>query len=637
MADIHQILKEHWGYSQFRPLQEEIVTSVLNGNDTLALLPTGGGKSVCYQVPALARPGICLVISPLIALMRDQEQELRSKNIRAVAIVSGMKFKEVELALENCIHGDFKFLYVSPERLESQHFQDYFVQMNINLIAVDEAHCISQWGYDFRPPYLRIAKLREVFPKVPILALTASATDEVRKDICEKLELKNVAIFAKSFARQNISYVVRHTDNKNQLMLDVLKNVPGTNIVYVRNRRKTQEVAAFLNSKGIRADYYHAGLDQKSRQDKQLAWMNDNIRTIVATNAFGMGINKPNVRSVIHLDLPDDLESYYQEAGRAGRDEKPSYAVVLYADNDLSNLKQKIISNFPEEKEVKLTYKALGNYLQIPIGSGEGQSYEFDVIDFSTKYGFDPLRTYNCLKILEMEDLITVSDAVFLPARLKIVPNTTNLYEFQVAHKNFDAIIKALLRSYAGLFEFYAKINEKDLAAKLNVSAETVKQLLNQLHQLEIVSYLPATDKPQLTLNVGRLQNEYVRINHDSIQGRKKRFEIRANAMLNYISNAHECRSMMILTYFGEKNIQRCGTCDFCRDRNKTGLNDIELKELSEIILLKVSHSKLSIEEIADFFKTYNKEKVITVIRWLLDQEDLKENTLGILESSSIK
>ena len=629
MSLIHQILAQYWGYTQFRPLQEDIIRSVMSGLDTVALLPTGGGKSLCFQVPAMSQPGLCLVISPLIALMKDQEENLLQKGIRAHAIVSGMKKSEVERALNNCIYGDYKFLYVSPERLLSPIFKEYLLQMKLNLIAVDEAHCISQWGYDFRPPYLQIAEIRENFPEVPILALTASATPEVKEDIIEKLELSNVVVYAKSFARPNISYLVRETEDKMTHLFKVLDNMPGSSIVYVRNRRKTQEIADAIRKHGITANFYHAGLNHQTRAERQAQWKNDQSRVIVATNAFGMGIDKPNVRTVIHMDLPDDLESYYQEAGRAGRDEKPSYAVVLYDKSDFISKDKRLLLDFPPREEIRRVYRALGNYLQIPLHSGLEVIHSFDLVEFCAFYSFDNFLTYNCLKILELADYISLSDFIFLPARLRILINSNDLYVFQVQNQKFDHLIKIILRSYTGLFDDYVRFSETELAQRAGITLSKLIQQLNYLQKVDVLEFIPAIDKPTLTLTQDRVDEKDVMISKAILEERKERFVLRAQAFKNFLVNQHECRSMMLLNYFGETNLVRCGTCDYCRDRNKIELNDIEMEELCHQIRHALLQSPMDPDELSERFKNIPLDHFKTVLKWLLDTDELGIDIVG--------
>lgn len=629
MSHIHQILAQYWGYTQFRPLQEDIIRSVMSGQDTLALLPTGGGKSLCFQVPAMSQPGLCLVISPLIALMKDQEENLLNKGIRAHAIVSGMKKSEVERALNNCIYGDYKFLYVSPERLLSPLFKEYLLQMKLNMIAVDEAHCISQWGYDFRPPYLQISEIREAFPKVPILALTASATPEVKEDIIEKLEMKNVAVYTKSFARNNISYIVRETEDKMTHLFKVLDNMLGSSIVYVRNRKKTQEISDAIRKHGISSNFYHAGLNHQTRAERQEQWKNDQTRVIVATNAFGMGIDKPNVRTVIHMDLPDDLESYYQEAGRAGRDEKPSYAVVLYDKSDFLSKDKRLLLDFPPREEIRRVYKALGNYLQIPLHSGTDVMHSFDLIEFCQFYSFDNFLTYNCLKILEMADYISLSESIFLPARIRILASSNDLYIFQVQHQKFDHLIKVILRSYTGLFDDYVRFSESELAQRSGLSISELIQYLIYLQKVEILDYIPTIDKPQISFTQDRVDEKEVIISKAILEERKDRFVIRAKAFKNFLINQHECRSMLLLNYFGENQLVRCGTCDYCRDRNKIELNDIEMEELCHQIRHTLLQGALDPDELSERFKNIPIDHFKTVLKWLLETDELGIDIVG--------
>lgn len=629
MSQIHSVLAQYWGYSTFRPLQEDIIHSVMQGCDTLALLPTGGGKSICFQVPAMAMDGLCLVISPLIALMKDQEQQLKARGIRAAAVISGMSRDEVNLALENCLHGGYKFLYVSPERLVSESFREYLNSLKLCMIAVDEAHCVSQWGYDFRPPYLKIREIRELFPEIPVLALTASATPEVQEDICLQLGFKEQNIFRKSFARKNISYLVRLTENKGEHILKVLRNVPGTSIIYVRNRRRTKETAEWLQKNGISAGYYHAGLDQATRMERQNAWMKGNLRVIVATNAFGMGIDKPEVRSVIHIDLPDDLESYYQEAGRAGRDEKSAYALVLYNNADLLELDTRVEKNFPEETSVIRVYQALANYLQLPVGAGEGITYEFDLVDFCSKFQLETSETYSCLKILELDGRISMTDALYMPGRIYIPVNNLELYKFQVEFPEFDSVIKAIVRSYGGVFSDFVKINEGEIARRASMDKTLLIQKLIKLNEKEIIRYVAASDSPRLTFTEARVDAKNLRIKSSSLQERKERFEARLRSFRNFISDKHHCRSMMLLSYFGEKDIHRCGMCDYCRERNRLDMNDMELSALQEQILNLITKGPVAPEKIHTLLPLVEQERLSIVLRWMLDNETAGMDALG--------
>src|SRR6201996_4538466 len=521
---IQEILKHYWKYDSFRPLQEEIIQSVLIGRDTLALLPTGGGKSICFQVPALAKEGICIVVSPLIALMKDQVENLQAKGIEAVAIVSGMGKREVDIALDNCIYGPVKFLYLSPERLLSELVRVRIKYMNVNLIAIDEAHCISQWGYDFRPPYLHIADLRELHPTVPVLALTATATEEVRIDIQEKLQFKDGLVFQKSFERKNISCVVQHTESKLRKMLDIAHGVKGSGIVYLRSRKECADIAKFFNDNKISADYYHAGLSSEERSKKQESWKTNKIRVIVATNAFGMGIDKPDVRFVIHKDLPESLEAYYQEAGRAGRDEQKAYTVLLYNHPDRLKQEKMFILNFPTVDEIKLVYHYLANYYQLAYGAGEGISFDLDIGDFCSKFKLDPVKTLNALKFLEQSEYLAFNESVFLPSRMRFEISNEELYNFQIQNKGWDAFIKTLLRSYGGAFDNYVRIREFDISRRTNMSVQQVVEGLKQLQEYGILTYHPQNDNPQVTYLKPRQHANNLYINKARIDERKETY-----------------------------------------------------------------------------------------------------------------
>ncbi len=601
----------------------------MQGKDTLALLPTGGGKSICFQVPAMAMDGLCLVISPLIALMKDQEQQLRAKGIRATAIISGMKREEVNIALENCKNGGYKFLYVSPERLSSDSFRAHLEELDICMIAVDEAHCVSQWGYDFRPPYLRIKDIRLLFPKVPVMALTASATPEVQEDICVQLGFNGRNIFRKSFARPNISYLIRPTENKSEHILKVLRNVPGTSIIYVRNRRKTREVAEWLSKQGISADFYHAGLDQQTRLERQTRWMKGNTRVIVSTNAFGMGIDKPEVRSVIHIDLPDDLESYYQEAGRAGRDEKPSYAVILFNGADLLEMDGRAEKNFPPVEEVLRVYQALANYLQIPVGSGEGVTYEFDLIDFCTRFELDTASTYSCLKVLELDGRITLTESLFLPGRIFIPLSNMELYKFQVEQPAYDTVIKAIVRSYGGVHSDFVRVSETEIARRAGLEKNELTNKLIELHKLEVIRYIASSETPRLTFNEARSDAGKLKIRPESLQHRKERYLARLGAFRQFITDKNHCRSMILLAYFGEEDLQRCGMCDYCRDRNRLDINDLELSAIETQIIKILSHGPQLPAAIIQALPALNSEKLTEILRWMLDNETAGMDALG--------
>jgi len=539
MNEALRILQSYWGYTQFRSPQDEIIDHILKGNDTLALLPTGGGKSICFQVPGLIREGVCIVISPLIALMKDQVENLKKRGILAEAIYSGMSFQEIDLYLNNALNGGLKFLYVSPERLKTDIFLERFKNMQISLLAVDEAHCISQWGYDFRPSYLEIATIRELQPNVPILALTASATTEAQADIMEKLAFrKHYQRFFKSFKRDNISFVVRKTDNKEKKLLDVLKKVPGTAIVYTRSRKRSQELASFLNTHGFSALFYHAGLKHEVRNELQDAWIQNKNRIMVSTNAFGMGIDKPDVRLVVHMDLPENLEAYYQEAGRAGRDGKKSYVTVLYDLADIDVLKEKTAKSNPEREYVDRVYTALMNYFQIAMGAGEGESYDFDLAEFSDRFHFFSHEVFHALKKLEEHGVLTFNESYYSPSLLHISVDKGRLYEFQVAQARFDFFIKVLLRMYGGvLLSEYVTIQEKQLAEAAKLSLKECVELLQHLNKMQIVDYQPKKDTPQITFLQRRVEAKHLPIDRQKWEARKTLLKIRCKLLLIMYNN----------------------------------------------------------------------------------------------------
>ncbi|MEP7264204.1 MAG: ATP-dependent DNA helicase RecQ [Bacteroidota bacterium] len=628
----HDFLKLHWGYSAFRPMQEDIINAVLEKKDTLALLPTGGGKSICYQVPALVMPGICIVVSPLIALMKDQVGNLNARGIKAISLVSGMTKREIDIALDNCIYGDYKFLYISPERLAAELFIERLKLMPVNLLAIDEAHCISQWGHDFRPPYRQIAKIKEHIPGVPVLALTATATEEVRDDICVQLEMKNPCRFTASFARSNLSYAVLHDDNKFQRMLKVFKGVSGCGIVYVRNRRRTQEISDWLVKNNISSTFYHAGLPRELRNKRQDEWMQNKVRVIVATNAFGMGIDKPDVRIVIHADLPDNLESYYQEAGRVGRDGKHSFAVALYTEADVSDLINRAQNAVPEKSEIIRIYKALSNYLQIALHSGYGETYDFDIAAFTNNYQLSPASALQCLKMLELTEYISLSDSFYMPSRLHFEIGNMDLYKFQVEQVRYDHLIKTLLRTYEGLFDRFADINENDLALKAGLPKVELIQQLKQLEHLNVISYQPSSDQPRISFLQPRLPDDELVFPASLLTNRKKRILESAQKMKRYITDHFHCRSVMLLEYFNETADQRCGTCDYCRQLNKLELNDLEFKMAEETIRQHLEDKAVSLHDLAALSAPVKEENLAKVIQFMMDNSDVRINSNGLLE-----
>jgi len=623
---IHEILSRYWGYEKFRPLQEEIIQSVLNGKDTLALMPTGGGKSICFQVPALAKEGLCIVVSPLIALMKDQVMQLKKRNIPAVAIYSGMSLREIDVALDNCVYGKIKLLYVSPERLMNDMFRERIQKMKVNLLAIDEAHCISQWGYDFRPPYLKIAEIRDLIPDVPVLAVTATATGVVCDDIMEKLSFREKNLLRKSFERKNLSYSVLFEEDKQSRLIKMLNKVPGTAIIYVRNRRKTKEIAEFLRHNNITAAEYHAGLDNATRSDRQDKWIGNKIRVIVCTNAFGMGIDKPDVRLVIHINIPENLESYFQEAGRAGRDEKKSFAVLLYNNSDLIELDSRVENSFPEIVEVKHVYHALGNYFQLAEGAGAGASFDFDIALFSKTYQIHPVKVNHALKLLEQQGYISVSESVFLSSRLMLTVDKETLYKFEIANPAYESILKTLLRSYGGIFDFYVPVREDELARNLKITREGVIKMLQHLQKSELLDYEMQKDAPQLTFLQPRLDKERLLFDKASIEVRKKTIEERLLSIKNYTTDYLKCRSRQLLNYFGETDAVRCGICDVCLKRHSLNITDIEFDHVTELIRGMLKQSPMTLKEVVDKTKGVQEDKTLQTIRWLIENDLLHEN-----------
>lgn len=613
------ILKQYWGFDSFRPLQEEIIQSVLDGNDTLALLPTGGGKSICFQIPGILNEGICIVVSPLIALMRDQVANLQKRNISAIAIYSGMHYKEIDRAFDNCIYGNIKFLYLSPERLCTDLARERLKKMKVNLIAVDEAHCVSQWGYDFRPSYLNIADIRELMPEIPILALTATATQKVVIDIQEKLKFKTEQVFQKSFFRENLAYVVLHEDNKRKKLVEILRQVPGSGLVYVRNRKLTKDIAVFLRNHKILADYYHAGLNSEIRNAKQEAWIRNQIRVIVCTNAFGMGIDKPDVRTVVHLDLPDNLEAYFQEAGRAGRDGKKAYAVLLYHEQNKLTLEHNLEVSFPEVSEIKQVYAAIGSYFQLAIGGGKDTSYDFDISEFCLNFKFKAIKVYNCLKVLEQSGLIALTEAVFQPSSLKIMVSKDELYDYQLKNPKLDLVIKTILRLTQGAFNHYVNVKEKKFASFLKMSIGDLTKIFFHLHQENIIDYRPQKDKPQLIFLEERLTNEDVNIDLKMYHFRKERQQNRIKKAIAY-AETPICRSQQLLRYFGEEESKPCGKCDVCLGRTKTDLAPDTYERYKEKIKLVLKREQLSEENLVDSFSPKRQNQVIGALSFLIDE-----------------
>jgi ATP-dependent DNA helicase RecQ len=619
----HQILKKYWGYDDFRPLQLDIVQSALAGHDTLALLPTGGGKSVCFQVPALCMDGICVVISPLIALMKDQVKNLQKIGVNAQAIYSGLKYKDIDRILDNCVHGNVKFLYLSPERLQSEIVLERLKKMNVCLLAIDEAHCISQWGYDFRPSYLEIATIRPLLPKTPIIALTATATAPVVKDIQEKLVFGSTAqVFQKSFSRSNLAYVVLYEENKKAKLLEILTKIKGSGVVYVMNRRLTKEIAYYLNQNKISADYYHAGRPNAEREQIQEDWINDKIRIMVATNAFGMGIDKPDVRVVVHLTLPDNLEAYFQEAGRGGRDGNKAFATLLYNQTDKIKLEQQYEQAFPPIPLIKRVYQALGSYYQLAVGGGQWQTFDFDLVTFCKTYNFKPIETLNALKILTQEAYIDLSDNVFIPSTLQILLKKENLYDYLLKSPKMEKLIKVILRSFQGAFNHPVNIRESQLAKFLHIRREKLVELLTKLHQDGIIAYKGQTDSPQLTFLLERLPSESVVINQERYRFLQKRHLFRMNKAV-YYAETMQCRSQLLLDYFDEKGADKCGQCDVCLGRHEKYVKHQEYYSIKQKVEYLLKKNPLDLRSLVDEFEAVQKEKVLQTIEHLLDNQIL--------------
>ena len=593
MSDKYQlILKKYWGYDDFRGIQREIIESIGSGHDTLGLMPTGGGKSITFQVPALCQKGICIVITPLIALMKDQVQNLRRHGIRAAAIYSGLSHEEIIITLENCIFGDIKFLYVSPERLSSELFRTKLRHMCVNFITVDEAHCISQWGYDFRPSYLQIAAIRKDLPGVPMLALTATATPQVVDDIQEQLEFQQKNVFRMSFERKNLAYIVRRAADKRDELIHILNGVQGSAIVYVRSRRRAKEISDLLNEAGISSTFYHAGLDSATKDQRQHGWQADRVRVMVATNAFGMGIDKPDVRIVLHLDCPDSLEAYFQEAGRAGRDGQKAYAVLLYNDGDHRKLDKRISDTFPEKEYVKKVYEHLAYFYQIGVGSGFHATFEFNIDKFCHTFRHFPIQVDSALKILNRAGYIEYTEEQDNQARVMFAVTRNDLYRLENNTPNEDRVITALLRNYGGLFVDYNFIDESFIASQCALQPQQVYLILKGLSQKHILHFIPQKKTPYVRYLQRREDMEHVQISPSVYEERKKQFEQRIHAMLNYATNDTVCRSRQLLRYFGEDKSRDCGQCDVCLSHSHTEVGESAMTAEAHAILELVADGK---------------------------------------------
>lgn len=633
MSIYTDILEKYWGYKSFRPLQEEIITSVGEGRDTLALMPTGGGKSITFQVPALATNGVCVVITPLIALMKDQVENLRSHGIKAYAIYTGMSTSEIKIALENCANDpETKFLYCSPERLGSQAFREHLKRMHVNLLAIDEAHCISQWGYDFRPHYLQIADIRKLIPDAPVLAVTATATPQVVDDIQYRLAFKQKNVFRKSFERANLTYMVRQTEDKPQYVLKIINSIPGTGIVYARSRNRTKEYADFLCQNGISADFYHAGLSPDERDLKQTQWKLGTTRVIVATNAFGMGIDKPDVRFVIHVDLPDTLEAYFQEAGRGGRDEKRAYAVMLYQNRDASKLSQRVGHSYPDLQTVREVYNKICDYLQIPIEWGKDRSFDFDLPDFIQKFHVEPNIALGCLNILQQAGYLEFDADPKSSSRIMFIVGRDDLYNYQSANADEEDFIRVLLRSYTGLFSEYRPIDETQLAKNMkkeNIGRQQVYEFLKKLAHDHIIDYIPQKKLPQIYFTEERLLTEALYFPPSVYLDRKKLFVEKINAVVKY-ATADRCRVQMLLEYFGMHDVRPCGTCDHCLRKNFLDISNAQFETLLIDIRQSLANGKKSITDLVDSLN-HNPDTALRVIRWMMDNKQLSQNADNLL------
>jgi ATP-dependent DNA helicase RecQ len=607
-------------------MQEEIIQSVLDGKDTLALLPTGGGKSICFQVPTMMMEGLCIVVTPLIALMKDQVENLKQKGIQAVAIYSGMHHDEIELSLNKSVYGETKFLYLSPERLDNEQIKLNIDRMKVCLIAVDEAHCISQWGYDFRPAYMKINEFRRYLPGIPILALTATATAKVVIDIQQKLSFTKLNLFQQSFERKNLAYVVLKEEDKLKRLLKIANNLKGSGIIYLRSRNKTKNIAAFLQKNNLSAGFYHAGLDRKTRDSRQNAWMKGEMRVMVATNAFGMGIDKSNVRFVVHLDIPDNLEAYFQEAGRAGRDGKSAYAIMLFEQADVISLESSLTIKFPEIKTIRQIYQALGNYLQLPVGAGKDVSFNFDFSAYCHQYNFQPQIAFNSLKYLEKEGYLLLQEFTEVESKLFIKASREDLYKFQVENVKYDKFIKTLLRSYSGLFSDFVKINEAEIGKRTDLTVEKVEAFLKELEKYQVVSYLQSKGLPVVTFLTERGDARDISISPEYYFDRRREAEIRLKSVLGYISNNTTCRNMQLLAYFNEPQSNRCGKCDVCIERNKADLSEPEFEKMVSMIKPLLLEKPCRLDEIMKHTAIKDGEKMIRIIQWLLDNDKINYN-----------
>ncbi|MCU6772859.1 ATP-dependent DNA helicase recQ [uncultured Bacteroides sp.] len=619
--DYRKILKDYWGYDNFRGIQEDIIRSIGSGRDTLGLMPTGGGKSITFQIPAMAKDGLCIVITPLIALMKDQVRNLRDRGIKAIAIYSGMTREEIIIALENCIFGNYKFLYISPERLDTEIFRIKLRSMKVSMITVDESHCISQWGYDFRPAYLKISEIRNLLPGVPVLALTATATPEVVKDIQQRLAFKEENVFRMSFERKNLAYIVRRTESKQEELLHILKHVDGSAIVYAHNRKRTKEYAQLLNENGITATFYHAGLNNETKDQRQKSWVKGETRVMVATNAFGMGIDKPDVRLVVHVDIPDSPEAYFQEAGRGGRDGKKAYAVLLYARSDKATLKKRITDTFPEKDYIRTVYEHLNYYYQMAMGDGLGCTREFNIDEFCRNFKHFPIQVDSALKILTRAGYLEYTDEQDNNSRLMFTLTKEELYRIHETSPETEKLINIILRSYTGVFTEYAYINEETLSLRTGMTRQQVYDTLISLTRRRILHYIPGKKTPYIIYTRERQEADRLIFTKEVYEDRKKSFIRRIEAMTEYAETEDKCRSRMLLLYFGEKNEHNCGQCDVCLSSHSSGIKQGVFDKISRAIEETLKEKDMTTSALMEKLESYDKENVTKVLSYLLAEE----------------